>query len=87
MNGELIAVEGVEEGELAEALAVERRRAAQLATAVCSNRRIGIAVGLVMAQKGLSDADSLEVLRRASMDTNRKLAALVEDVIARRRLA
>lgn len=61
-------------------------RAVQLAAALVSNRRIGIAVGLVMAQLNLDAADAFETLRRASMNTNRRLAELAEDVIYLRRL-
>ncbi len=65
----------------------ERARADQLATALVSNRRIGIAVGLVMAHRRCSDIESFAVLRQASMDTNRRLADVAEDVIGLRRLA
>ena len=65
----------------------ERTRADQLAAALVSNRRIGIAVGLVMAERGCSDAESFAALRRVSMDSNRRLADVAEDVIGLRRLA
>jgi hypothetical protein len=69
------------------ALIEERTRADQLAAALVSNRRIGVAVGLVMAELGCSDAESLAALRRRSMDSNRRLADVAEDVIGLRRLA
>ncbi len=69
------------------ALAAAETRADQLAAAVLSNRRIGIAIGLVMTQKGCSETESFETLRRVSMDTNRRLADVAEDVIGLRRLA
>ncbi|MDQ6897445.1 MAG: ANTAR domain-containing protein [Actinomycetota bacterium] len=65
----------------------ERARADQLATTLVSNHRIGIAVGLVMAQRRCSDIESFAVLRQASMDTNRRLADVAEDVTGLRRLA
>ena len=68
-------------------LTVERTRADQLAAALVSNRRIGVAVGLVMVQQGCSESESFAALCRASMDTNRRVAEVAEDVISLRRLA
>lgn len=68
------------------ALAAETKRAEQLTAALANNRRIGIAVGLVMAQHSLTDTESFEALRRTSMNTNLKLAQVAEDVICRRGL-
>ena len=68
------------------ALALERARGDQLARAVKSNRRIGIAVGIVMVVHRLPDVAAFEALRRASMNFNRKVADVAEDVIYLRRL-
>ncbi|CCH79717.1 putative Response regulator with antiterminator output domain [Nostocoides japonicum T1-X7] len=56
-------------------------KAGQLENALRSNRRIGTAVGILMATRGLSEDDGFQVLRKASMDTNRKLADVADDVI------
>ena len=69
-----------------QALAREIARGDQLAEAVVSNRKIGVAVGLVMAQLNLSEPDAFETLRRHSMNTNRRLADLATDVIYLRKL-
>lgn len=68
------------------ALVAERTRADQLAEALVTNRRIGIAVGLVMAGSQQDDGHAFEALRRLSMNLNRKLAEVAEDVIYLRHL-
>lgn len=68
---------------LAELLRLERERSANLQTALESNRRIGLAVGLVMAEYHLGPEAAFDVLRRSSQATNRKLRELAEDVIAK----
>lgn len=53
---------------------------ANLKKALESNRAIGTAVGIVMATLGLRSEDAFEVLRRASMDRNRKLVDIADEV-------
>jgi len=62
-------------------LAAAEDRAAQLELALASNRRIGIAVGIVMARLHLTDGQALELLRDASQRRNVKLRELAEDII------
>lgn len=52
-----------------------------LRAALLSNRRIGVAMGIVMTQLGVSEAEAFEAIRRASMDGNRKLREVAEDVV------
>ncbi len=52
-----------------------------LRIALRSNRRIGIAIGLIMAQCHATDHEAFELLRQRSMDTNRKMADLAERVV------
>ena len=46
------------------------------------NRRIGVAIGLVMAQLGFTDDEAIQALRHSSMDANRKLVDVAEDIIS-----
>ena len=58
----------------------------QLTFAKDSNRRIGMAMGIVMNQRQVDDEDAFDVLRRISQNTNRKLREVAEDVIRDRRI-
>jgi GAF domain-containing protein len=62
--------------------AANAERADHLSVALESNRDIGAAVGIVMANHHLTKAAAISVLKVASQDTNRKLAALAADVVA-----
>ena len=57
------------------------REVEQLRTAQHSNRRIGMAMGIVMNQLEVEDQEAFDVLRRISQHTNRKLRNVAEDVI------
>jgi curved DNA-binding protein CbpA len=60
----------------------------QLTVARDSNRRIGMAIGIVMNQCHIDEEDeedAFDVLRRTSQNTNRKLRDIAEDVIRERR--
>ncbi len=52
-----------------------------LQEALQSNRRIGVAVGIVMSELRITESAAFEALRRLSMDRNRKLRDVAEDVI------
>lgn len=52
-----------------------------LEQALETNRRIGMAVGVVMATNRLTPERSFELLRRASMNGNRKLRDVAESVV------
>ena len=58
----------------------------QLKVALHSNRRIGMAMGLVMGQLGIADDEAFDALRRISQNTNRKLRDVADDVITQRRI-
>ncbi len=58
---------------------------AQLRSALISNRRISMAVGILMRDPDLDEHDAFDVLRRASQTQNRKLREIAEDVIEARR--
>lgn len=52
-----------------------------LKVALQSNRRIGIAIGIVMSQLRISDEEAFSALRQVSQSSNRKLRDVAEDVI------
>jgi AmiR/NasT family two-component response regulator len=58
----------------------------QLKFALDSNRRIGMAMGLVMGQLEIADDEAFDALRRISQNTNRKLRDVADDIILNRRL-
>ena len=63
------------------ALAAETARANRLETALLSNRRIGIAGGLTMAEHHLSAEDALEALRTESVTRDQPLTDIAEGII------
>lgn len=60
---------------------VSRQRAENLEVALRSNREIGTAIGVLMAQHKLTRDQALELLRLASQDSNRKLAEIATEVV------
>jgi hypothetical protein len=64
---------------------LERRSAdataANLQVALTSNRRIGIAIGILMAHHRITDTAAFELLREASQRAHRKLRDIAEDVV------
>lgn len=60
---------------------VTRAHAANLEEALRTSRRIGAAIGVVMARTGLTEPEAFELLKRASQDTNRKLRLIADDVV------
>jgi AmiR/NasT family two-component response regulator len=69
--------------QLVQALTVQ---VSQLKSALDSNRRIGMAMGIVMNQRHIDEAHAFDVLRWTSQNTNRKLRDVAEDVIRERRV-
>ena len=57
-----------------------RGRATNLARALESNREIGVAMGILMQQHGISRDTAFDVLRTASQHSNRKLAEVAREV-------
>lgn len=64
---------------------LERRSAdataANLQLALTSNRRIGVAIGILMAHHRITDTAAFEMLREASQRAHRKLRDIAEDVV------
>ena len=56
-------------------------RVRNLERALESNREIAVAIGVLMNQHLLSQAQAFDVLRAASQDSNRKLAHLAREVV------
>lgn len=67
------------------AIAVQAARAADtvhhLRQALSSNRRIGMAIGILMALHHVTDDTAFDLLRTASQHLHRKICDLAEDVI------
>jgi hypothetical protein len=59
-----------------------QEHAVQMEEALKSSRIIGAAVGVVMASRGVSDAEAFALLKKASNDSNRKLRELASDLLA-----
>jgi len=70
------AVDGLEE-QLAESLT----KIENLEIALKSARRIGAAIGIVMANRKLTEDQAFDVLVRVSQDTHRKLRDLADEVV------
>jgi AmiR/NasT family two-component response regulator len=64
-------------GELEEA----RRQIAHLQLALQTNRSIGVAIGIVMARRGLTVDQSFELLRDVSQQTHRRIRDLAEEIV------
>ncbi|MGQ1799110.1 ANTAR domain-containing protein [Kocuria oceani] len=60
---------------------LRRQQAQNLERALESNREIGAAVGVLMARHGLTRCQAFDLLREASQDSGRKLAAIATDVV------
>ncbi len=58
----------------------------QLRTALVSNRRISMAIGILMRDRNIDEDQAFGCLRRVSQDSNRKLRDVAEEVIQHRRL-
>ncbi len=58
-----------------------RRQSEDLQAALESNRRIGMAIGILMATRRLTDEAAFEWLRQASNVRNLKLRVVAEEVI------
>jgi hypothetical protein len=66
---------------LALAALSERQRSRGLEEALVSNRLIGAAVGVLMTRHQMTDDQAVSALRRVSMDANRKLRDLADEVL------
>jgi AmiR/NasT family two-component response regulator len=66
---------------LEERLRAAERRADNLERGLMSNRRIGMAIGVLMTIRHLTEQQAFDELRAASMRHHVKLRALAEQVI------
>jgi hypothetical protein len=80
-NAETTAVLLATHGALAVSGMFSRDKAHHLEIALQSNREIGAAMRILMAQYKLTRQEAFTLLRIASQDTNRKLAALATEVV------
>lgn len=55
--------------------------AAHLSEALRSSRKIGAAIGIVMADLKVGEGVAFEILSRLSQDTNRKLSEIAHEVV------
>lgn len=77
---QLVVIFGAQAGVALRA-AGEHERAENLALAVRSNRRIGMAIGIVMATQRVDEVEAFRRLCKVSQNANRKLAEVAEDVV------
>ncbi len=70
----------VERARLVESAERWEAAADQLERAVCSNREIGVAVGIVMANHKLGDEEAFKLLSQVSQHTNREIRLVALDV-------
>ena len=61
-------------------LAAALNRVSQLEQAVLSNRRIGMAIGILMTSLKITEDRAFDLLRTASIRRNEKLRNIAEDV-------
>ena len=81
-TSELVGTLVATHGAIAVAASTARERAAQLQRALMSNRDIGVAMGILMANYKITKAQAFDLLRVASQNSNRKLADVASDVTA-----
>lgn len=67
--------------EVRSVLAGARQRADNLQRALISNRRIGMAIGILMVTRHLPEAEAFECLKQESQRRNVKLRDVAEQVI------
>lgn len=68
-------------GQLRQELAVARDKITNLEQALTSSRRIGMAIGILMARHKITDEQAFELLCAASSSSHRKVRHIAEDVI------
>jgi AmiR/NasT family two-component response regulator len=62
-------------------LAQAREKIRNLELALQTNRRIGMAIGIVMARLRVQEEEAFDVLRRASQQDHRKLREVAEEIV------
>ncbi len=74
------AMANVEQARLAESAASLRQEADQLEVARSSNREIGVAIGILMANHKLTNEQAFDLLSRVSQHSNHKLRSIAVEV-------
>jgi hypothetical protein len=74
LDGELIA-------ELRAEGILSREQTSNLEEALRSSRKIGAAMGIIMASRRVDEDGAFAILRKASQNTNRKLRVIAEEVV------
>ena len=81
-----LAAEGVISRELVASLAAEgvsdRKEIEEIKAALITSRRIGAAIGILMATKRVTEDEAFIALRDASKRSNRKLREVADEVCA-----
>lgn len=67
--------------DLEQQVAAANAKVANLELALQTNRRIGAAIGIVMALNRLTEAEAFDVLKQASQHRNCKLRILADEVL------
>lgn len=70
-----------QEASAADQLAEARKRIENLEIALRTSRRIGMAMGILMARHGLSDEGAFAILCEVSQHRHRKLREIADDVV------
>lgn len=79
-SSELVGTLVATHGAIAVAASAARERAAQLQRALLSNRDIGVAMGILMANYKVTKGQAFDLLRVASQNSNRKLTDVASNV-------
>jgi AmiR/NasT family two-component response regulator len=72
---------GAETRDLEQELRAARQEVDNLRVALESNRRIGMAIGILVARRGLTEQKALDLLKVASQRLNRRVRDLAEEII------
>jgi AmiR/NasT family two-component response regulator len=72
--------EAVSLGDRSSALNDARRRIQHLETALQTNRRIGVAIGILMSRYAVPEEEAFAMLAEASQRSNRKLREIADEV-------
>ena len=60
---------------------VSAQHAAQMEEALRSSRKIGVAIGIIMARRSIDEVEAFRVLVAASQSSNRKLRVIAHEVV------
>jgi hypothetical protein len=69
-------------GAIAVSRVIVRERAFNLEKALVNSRRIGMAVGVLMSARKLTDVQAFDLMRIVSQNSNRRIPVVAEEIIA-----